>query len=290
MSDPQLGLFKVTEALPVYVNEERLRAPYRLYRVDGGEVRWYYCPDDDTYYPSVTSVIGATTPTPYGLLEWMKRHGESADAMRDERADYGTTLHQLVEKVLVDGSVTAEDIRLAVFANAPTRVDLANWQRELAKDVLAFIAFAQEVGLRPVAVEYMLRGDGYAGAADILGYVNGHLSIVDVKSGKKGFYESHEIQLHMYRDAWNALHPDLQVERVYNWSPKDWRKTPTYTLKDQTKSSHAAKIPLLLDIFRMDGHRPPVLLDFSPTFSLDGAVGDMFTFTEIRNLIKDNEK
>lgn len=282
-----MSQLEITFSRAMYLDPERLvEPPYRLYRVDGGDVRWYYCPEDGRYYPSVTSVIGATTPTPFPLIEWMKRHGDNADKLRDERADYGTTLHQLIERVLLDGGVTRSDIETAVYGNAPYILDAGEWTRELSKDLLSFIAFAQEVALEPVAVEIMLRGDGYAGAADIVGYVNGVLSIVDVKSGKKGFYESHEIQLHMYRDAWNALYPELPVERVYNWSPKDWRKLPTYTLKDQTKSKAAEKIPLLLRLFELDGRTPPVMLDFADRFERDGDITTMFQFTEIKDKIE----
>lgn len=280
----------ITRVKALFIGEGLVEPDYVLYRVDGGDVRWYYCPDDDTYYPSVTSVIGATTPTPYGLLEWMKRYGENADAMRDERAAYGTAMHGLVEKILTEGGVNGTDLHNATAAiqmECGPRPDavIGSWRQELRKDLCAFVQFAQDVSLQPVAIEVMLRGAGYAGAADIVGYVNGVLSIVDLKSGKKGFYESHEIQLHMYKDAWNALYPDTQVEKVYNWSPKAWRKKPTYTLKDQTNSASAKKIPLLLELFEMDERKPPTLLDFGPEFSLDADVSSLYEFTDIKSRV-----
>lgn len=281
---------KVTEAKHLFMGDGLVHPDYTLYRVDGGDVRWYFCPDDDTYYPSVTSVIGATTPTPYGLLVWMKKHGENADAMRDERAAYGTALHNLVERMLLGMSVTGADIANSMKAieletGPKPQAQLAAFSRELRKDLLSFVQFAQDVSLEPVAVEIMLRGDGYAGAADIVGYVNGELSIVDIKSGKKGFYESHEIQLHMYKAAWDELYPDLPIQKVYNFSPKDWRKKPTYTLKDQTKSTSAAKIPLLLKLFSMSDHKPPTLLDFDGAINLDSNVESLYEFTDIKSRV-----
>lgn len=281
---------QVKEAKHLFLGDGLVHPDYTLYRVDGGDVRWYYCPDDDTYYPSVTSVIGATTPTPYGLLVWMKKHGENADAMRDKRAAYGTALHNAVEHMLQGMSITGADIANAMTAiqkeTGPLpEAELAAFSRELRKDLLSFVQFAQDVELKPVAIEIMLRGNGYAGAADIVGYVKGELAIVDIKSGKKGFYESHEIQLHMYKDAWNALYPDLPIQKVYNFSPKDWRTKPTYTLKDQTKSTNAEKIPLLIELFDMSGHKPPTLLDFGQAINLEADVASLYEFTDIKSRV-----
>ena len=77
-------------------------------------------------------------------------------------------------------------------------------------------------------------------------------TIIDFKSGRKGFYEEHEIQLGLYREMWNVNFPDLQIERIANFSPKEWRKKPTYNFKDQTKAKSLAKIPYILALSRLD--------------------------------------
>jgi len=48
-------------------------------------------------------------------------------------------------------------------------------------------------------------------------------ALIDIKSGRKSFYESHQLQLRAYKFMWNYHFPDCPVERVFNFSPKDYR-------------------------------------------------------------------
>jgi hypothetical protein len=45
------------------------------------------------WYPSVTTIIRATSPTPPGLLAWYIKHGiDGANELRDEAAERGTEI------------------------------------------------------------------------------------------------------------------------------------------------------------------------------------------------------
>src|SRR5690606_18783260 len=106
--------------------------------------------------------------------------------------------------------------------------DPDEWHANAKRDVLALAQFIREHNVRPLGVEVCLASDemGVAGTIDLpckmtvmqdgdwgevykSGPRKGETkitkapvevtAIVDFKSGMKGFWESHEIQLHLYR-------------------------------------------------------------------------------------------
>lgn len=262
----------------LYFSEALERPTYRLFRKDGGDTRWYYRPDTDRFYASVTSIIKSTMPTPYPLIQWMIKNGSDHEDIRDERASYGTWLHIQLASLLINGEYDLDTLEsqaeLGVVGAGldPTKI---SWYDDAKKDILSFAQFVADHQVSPIAIEIMLSSsDGYAGAVDLVCEMNigtgqnGSIlkrdgdgeritAIVDVKSGKKGFWESHEIQLHMYWKMWSENFPDTPVSRLFNWAPKDWRSSPTFSLKDQTESSSAAKIPHLLSLFDIDSKGGP---------------------------------
>lgn len=278
----------IEDVVALYFDDSALREPpYTLYRATGGDARWYYRADVDKYYPSVTTVIHATTPTPYGVIEFFKNHPDP-DGYRDERAAYGTWMHMQLAKLLIDGVYDFDGLNDSLevaAADAGLMLSGLGWQQDGAKDILAFAAFLKDHDVKPLAVEVGLSCEkGFAGAVDLVCemtvseegdwgevYKSGprkgetkltkedvrRIAIVDFKSGKKGFYESHEIQLQMYRMMWEENFPDVQVDYLFNWAPTDWRTSPSYSLKDQTESRHTGKIPHLLNLFSEDNKEGP---------------------------------
>lgn len=295
-----------------------------VYRMDGKDNRYYHTVGDDGnvhFFPSVTSIIQATTPTPYHLIKWYADYGmKRAEQLRDEKAHYGTVLHILIATLLKNGEMNLDaTVQTMLYEYADDKgltCDIGGWVRELQRDLLAFNQFAADYAVTPVAIEMPLVSKrlGYGGAIDLTAeitieekgfwgdvYASGAnkgqpketkrarrvVAIIDFKSGRHGFYESNEIQANMYLDLWNDNHPELPAERCMNWRPKDWQgDNATYELKDQTGRESAAQIPLLLALFSLREREAPAgVQTIGGTITL-GQTGGNVGFTTVAELAK----
>lgn len=267
------------EAKAVYFDEALIESTQRLKRVKvGGSERYYYIENEDgtkTFFIGVTSASKIAIPTSVGLIDWMIQQGTraQADAAAMKAALYGTCMHRiLLELYLIGENLKMEDVdnmvRGAAYDAAIKQEDYDTWVREIRRDLLAFAQFVEDYKVRPIAVEYPIANAemGLGGTIDLPCYITikekgffgevyktgdrkGEpkettqerevIAIIDLKSGKKGFYEEHEFQLHAYRRMWNSNHPNLPIEKVYDWSPKEWKTTPSYNFTDQTDSIYA---------------------------------------------------
>jgi len=278
----------VEESSPVYYDLTRLkRQPEVLYRLDNNGIRYYYrlVNGEPEFFVSVTTMIKNTLPTPRALIKWMTEN-EDSESETMERAGYGTFLHMCCQSLAINGFYDLDKlgVDLKKFMERERLQGKSEWESELKKDVLAFGQFIIDHKVIPLAVEVVLYhpNDGYAGALDLVcmmtieekgyfgevyasGVNKGQpkeskrdrevVAIVDIKSGRKGFYESHEIQLSAYKEMWNIHFSDLPVEKTLNFSPKDWRTKPSYNLKDQTDAKSALKLPYLTELAKIEDTR-----------------------------------
>jgi len=231
--------------------------PEPIYRLDSSGHRYYYKLDKDgepKFFTSVTTMIRNTLPTSPHLIQWLVSKGGSGAEEAEERAHYGTFLHIQCAELLINGTYDLDKLpkKLDAFAEVNKVVIQKGWVDELKKDVLAFAQFMIDRNVKPLAIEICLSHptDKYAGAIDLVAELDFGkkriIGIIDLKSGRKGFYESHEIQLEAYRKMWELQFPDIKVDKIFNWSPTAWRKTPSYKFKDQTDSKNLAKLPNLV--------------------------------------------
>jgi hypothetical protein len=195
-----------------------------------------------------------------------------------------------------------------------------DWANDIKRDVLAFAQFVLDYNVKPLAIEIILAHptDGYAGAIDLAcqmdftekGYfgevyksgeqkgqpkeskrVTTINAIIDFKSGRKGFYESHEIQLEAYRQMWNLEFPQMRVDRIFNWSPKDWRSKPTYNFTDQTDSRSLAKLPYLVSLNKIEVSKQNLnFVKISGILDLDKGIEDNFIEIDIYEHLKNKSK
>lgn len=293
-----------TEMQALFFDSGALReSPYRLYRLDGDGARYYYRFEDGRahFYPSVTTVLHRVMPTSPFLIEWMLNLGkEAAETTRDLAANYGTFMHAQIERLLISRRYDLDNVavELAKYTednNLPA-VFYTDSLKKIRKDILSFAQFALDYKVRPLAVEVsMCSSKGYAGCIDLPCVMadpkTGELfrAIVDFKSGKKGFWEEHELQLAMYRDMWNETYPDMQIERTFNWAPKDWRKEPTYTLKEQTNAASLQKLPHLLALASLEKDcADKSMLIVGGEIDLDaGTLADRFKISPLSEVVMD---
>lgn len=263
-----------------------IEPPYRVWQLNSSGHRYYYKFDKEghlEFYPSVTTILSQTLPKSPWLVKWIADKGlEESERYKMERANYGTFMHAVFERLLINRSYNLDtlkdELKEYIDVNRLPE-DFIHYADDLKKDVLAFAQFVLDYDVRPLAVEIALVHQvyRYAGMIDcpctMLEKPGGERrinAIVDFKSGRNGFYEEHEIQLHLYRDMWNENFPRFPMERVFNFSPKNWRKKPSYNLKDQTESPNARKIPALLELASIEDDKiENVFTACSGTIELD---------------------
>lgn len=254
----------VEEMTAMFFDGALIETPYKVWQLNSKGHRYYYKFDDNgtpEFYPSVTTILSQTMPQSPFLIKWIADKGiDEAEKYKAERAAYGTFMHAQFEELIINRVYDLDGLKAKLkdyIDNNKLPADFIYYADDLRKDVLAFAQFVLDYDVKPLAVEIALVHPiyNYAGMIDLpctmlakpgsKDYIN---AIVDFKSGRKGFYEEAEIQLHLYKMMWNENFPDVPIERVFNFSPKDWRKKPTYNLKDQTDSPNAQKIPYLLEL------------------------------------------
>ena len=262
----------VEEMTAMFFDEKTLiEPPYKVWQLNSKGHRYYYRYDDagnPEFFPSVTTILSQTLPKAPHLINWIANKGiEEAERYKGERAAYGTFMHAAFEELLINRAYDLDGLKgklkeyIEVY-RLPD--DFIYYADDLKKDVLAFAQFVLDYDVRPLAVEIALVHPyyKYAGMIDCpctmrakIGRDDRINAIVDFKSGRKGFYEESEIQLGMYRDMWNVNFEQFPVTRIFNFSPKDWRKKPSYNLKEQTESPNIRKIPYLLEIAAIEDEK-----------------------------------
>lgn len=241
-----------------------------LWRTDKYSERYYFRRPEGKPpkgYLSVTSFVKKALPTSQALINFYKNNN-NADEIRDERAEYGTVLHIVAVQTVTEGGGSFEDIRETFRgeAMATKGADPEKWAFDGVRDVLAFIVFVLDREVEILAAEYPVYSDKYGlgGCIDFVvrmkfgkDKVN---ALLDIKSGRKGFWESHEAQLHSYKVIWNedpVRREVFPVTHVFNWRPTEWRDKPKYELKNQTESIFAETIEHRMELAKLEGWIDP---------------------------------
>lgn len=298
----------IEEMRAIYFDADALIEPTeRLYQLNRNGMRWYYSFDEQgeaTFYPSVTTVLKHTMPENNFLTGWKLKMGKD-EAMRYtmERAAYGTFMHGAFEELLINKTYDLDALpeKLAKYVDSHNLAsDFVHYADDLKKDILAFAQFIKDYEVKPLAVEISLAHPiyKYAGMIDLVCELKPTpkakeriMAIVDFKSGRNGFYEEHEIQLGMYRDMWNTIYTDKPITKIYNFSPKDWRKSPSYNFKDQTDSPNIAKLPSLLALYEIEQEKEKrEFVVVSGNIDLDTDLTDNYKTLTMAEIVKERTK
>lgn len=329
----QLNLFDspgitIIEPKVEYIHESLQPPDYSVYRIDGGQNRYYYKlkDNDPEFYISVTSLISSTRPTPYNLKKMLADMGwkQYHEFMR-ERADYGTWMHIMWNRLLIDGKIdidsdTMNTELMTYIEGYGVKIYKDVWIEDMQHDILAFAQWIKDYDVKPLLIEQpLVHSDGFAGCPDLLcemtiqetgywgevykaGEKKGQrketkgdrriTAIVDYKSGRNGFHEENEIQLYGYEKLIAENYPNIVIDRLYDLSPKNWRDKPTYSLKDQTESDVQGQFIPMLEMFKMNKKlsKPPNVFTCEGSVKLGDSIDKLYQEVEIEDVIKDIRK
>lgn len=280
-----------------YFDENALREPpYRLFRINTPKGRFYYTFEGGRpqLYIGVTTMLAMVIPKPQGLVKWIADMGWSkSQEYMMERAAYGTLLHTQIEALMITRSYdfTMVDAVVTEYCDqGGHNVDRDQWAADLKQDMLAFVQFCHDYNVQPLAVEIMLtHPEGYSGTIDLICYMDidvvgfwgevyksgerkgepketkktmRMLCVVDIKSTRKSTsHEEKDVQLEAYKQLIEHNFPELKIERMFNWSPKDWRgKVPTYNLNDKTGSVDMQKFYAWIRVAQIEMDKKDTIL------------------------------
>jgi len=237
-----------------------------LYRVQVSGLRVYRRENGNTY-KSLTTFLDGVMPSNRFLQTWREQMAAdlgSAKAATDyvaATADYGTILHTLIAEFVRNGGVNWAELPLYIaelLAQSGTlSADaIRSATDEMQRDFASLIQFLFDYEVEVLAVELPVWIDeGVATLIDLVVTMNAKAytektepskrqrinAIINLKSGKKGFFDTHVYQLEGERRMYNQRFGEVNgnIEAVYNLAPNDWRTSPTYKLKDQSEAANA---------------------------------------------------
>lgn len=266
-----------------FENTFKLRGE-RIFRVEIGAGRHYRRENGQTY-KSLTTFLDAVMPANRFLQNWREKltadmgSVEKVEEFVQATADYGTALHIAVADFCRNGKVNWAEFDAWAFSYLsgmgmqPDTISAAH--QELTKDFASMLQFLYDYEVKVLAVELPVWLDsGVATLIDLVvemndkkytektekGKRNRHHAIINLKSGKKGFFESHILQLCGERAMFNTVFgSDLLIEQVYNLAPTDWKTAPNYKIKNQTAEISDKKMDDQFNFFVIIGKLRKVL-------------------------------
>ena len=234
----------------------------KVYRVQIGGLR-HYKRESGQIYKSLTTFLNAVMPSNRHLDNWKMNMAaelgsrEAVDEYVSKTADYGTALHIAVADYCRDNGVDWQQFEQQAFCmlqeSGLSAESIEYALPEFIRDFAGLIKFFHDYRVTVLAVEipvWMEEGVATVNDLDVemdaknydktpVEKRDRHHAVINLKSGKKGFYESHILQLVGERMMFNQLYAEslgFEIEHVYNFAPADWKEKPAYKIKNQTET------------------------------------------------------
>ena len=248
----------------------------RVYRVEVGGLRHYQRADTGKTYKSLTTFLSGVMPRNKFLESWREQMTvdlggtEKMSAWMETVADYGTALHIAVAEYCRNSGVEwsqfeqwAADYMMGLNLQNGTHQSAT---AELTKDFASLIQFMHDYRVHVIAVELpVFLEHGIATLIDLVVEMDAKnydktpvekrdriKAVINLKSGKKGFFEEHLLQLVGERRMFNHTFGQVvgyEIQEVFNLAPSDWKEKPTYKIQRQTEAIEKQELENQFSVF-----------------------------------------
>ena len=252
------------ELSPLYISQsfaDKIPIQEVLYRYDVQGSRMYRRKTGE-FYRSLTTFISLVESNPVFLNTWREDlieelgSGEKVDQFVEATASYGTTVHEAMAIIAREGGVDWDQLatwsRSELSGLGLSGKPLSKAVADVINDVACFMTFIHEYRVNILVVELpVYHSSGIATLIDLViekdlkKYVSTpvekrqrHRCIVNIKTGRKGSFEAHTLQLRGEMLMFNELYgPKFgEILDVYNLAPTAWKSTPDYKLTNQREN------------------------------------------------------
>lgn len=240
------------EVVADMVTIEGIQSTYRFFRFDKGDDRLYFVrvSEEEDYKTvlSVTSFTQKVLNNAYVLMKWQDNVGglDIANYIKNMRAEYGTMCHKIFGEMLKMGTYDFDYVKRLAWETAfelGYKYEASQWVEDVVEDVVSFLYFMLERKVKVIGLEFPIADVelGLGGCIDLICEMefNGKIvrAIVDFKSGRKGFFEGHELQLGLYKHIFNRHYSSVfEISHVFNFAPTGVGTKAKYKLQNQSNS------------------------------------------------------
>ena len=222
-------------------------------------------PPEKPFFRSITTIPNVFNKG-VGWDKWLGNATDYESAMKyaRERANIGSLVHILIEKLLITNIVSFDDSVMEQYLDTldvdfDPHLIYQIHKSEIIKYMMSFQQFYIERNPSPLAIEIQLMNikqdeEGnylfpWAGTADFIGSMKclrGKIKFgyADWKTGEP--YSSHHLQAIATKILWDSIYPETPLDFLADvYMTHKWRGAPKYTIKWMEFKPEAWKVSLL---------------------------------------------